>query len=196
MEKHYLELFQVDPKVGKRVAIVGGGNVAMDAARTCLRLGADVTVVYRRRLVDMPADTEEIDEALEENVRFITKAIPIKISENRKNLDFTWNNAKLVEQSDGGRPKPVVVEGKDTTESFDTIISAIGQSGDLSFLPKTIEENLQVKWGKVITDKEMRTGDEKIFAGGDVVNSTADAISAIADGHKAALGIDKILRDK
>ncbi len=186
----------ITPKIGKKVAVVGGGNVAMDAARTAVRLGADVTVVYRRRIEDMPADIEEITEAQEENVEFVTKAIPIKIEKNGNKLDFTWNNAKLIEQPDGGRPKPVVDEGKDITRSFDSIISAIGQSGDFSFLPEEIEQKLDFKWGKVQTSDEMRTGDEKIFAGGDVVNSIADAISAIADGHKAAIGIDRILREK
>lgn len=184
----------IDPKIGKSVAVVGGGNVAMDAARTSKRFGADVTVVYRRRLEDMPADLEEIVEAQEENVEFVVKAIPTKIVENKGKLYFSWNNAKMVEQKDGGRPKPVAIEGDITTRTFDTIISAIGQAGDFSFLPKEIEEKLKFKWGKVITDKSRQTADSKIFAGGDVVNATADAISAIEDGHKAAIGIDRALR--
>ncbi|MFO7895694.1 MAG: FAD-dependent oxidoreductase [Candidatus Cloacimonadales bacterium] len=183
-----------NPEIGKKVAVVGGGNVAMDAARTSLRLGAEVTVVYRRRLQDMPADQEEIVEAGEEKIEFITKAIPLQIKANGQQLDFTWNNARLEAQPDGGRPKPLIEEGNDTTRTFDTIISAIGQAGDFSFLPPEIEQKLKFQWGKVQTAADMKTDDDKIFAGGDVVNSTADAISAIADGHKAALGIDRILR--
>jgi len=185
-----------NPEIGQKVAVVGGGNVAMDAARTCLRLGSDVTVVYRRRVEDMPADLEEVTEAAEENVEFITKAIPLKIEAVDGKLNFTWNNAKLEPQPDGGRPKPVVDEGNNTTRSFDTLISAIGQAGDFSFLPVEIEQKLKFKWGKVQTADDMKTGDDKIFAGGDVVNSTADAISAIADGHIAALGIDRALRSE
>jgi glutamate synthase (NADPH/NADH) small chain len=183
-----------NPEIGKKVAVVGGGNVAMDAARTSLRLGAEVTVVYRRRIEDMPADREEIEEAGEEKVEFITKAIPLKIKANGHQLDFTWNNARLEAQPDGGRPKPIIDEGNDTTRTFDTIISAIGQAGDFSFLPPEIEQKLKFEWGKVQTSADMKTDDKKIFAGGDVVNSTADAISAIADGHKAAIGIDRVLR--
>ena len=182
--------------LGKKVAVIGGGNVAMDAARTSLRYGADVTVVYRRRLEDMPAAQEEIDEALEEHVEFITKALPMDIKKTKSGkLAFRWNNAKL-EAVDGGRPRPVAIEGDITTREFDTIIPAIGQSGDFSFLSKEIDNSIEYKWNKVLTSEIGETGAKRVFAGGDIVNATADAISAIADGHKAARGIDAVLNKK
>lgn len=184
----------IDPIIGKKVAVIGGGNVAMDAARTSKRLGADVTIIYRRREVDMPADNEEIHESHAEHVHFITQAIPIKIetSENGK-LNFIWNNAEMIEQAGGGRPSPIAIKGDIQKLEVDTVISAIGQGADYSFLPKDLSEKIKFKRGKVITNEYCQTSIENIFAGGDIVNRTADAISAIADGHRAAKGIDKLL---
>jgi len=184
------------PDLGKKVAVIGGGNVAMDAARTSGRLGTEVTILYRRREEDMPADEEEIHEAHEENIEFITQAIPLKIEKGTKtNLVMTWNKAKMVPQ-EKGRPKPVIIEGDIHTIEVDTVIAAIGQGPNYSFLPDDISKKIQFKRNKVVTSEFRQTAVPKIFAGGDTVNSTADAISAIADGHLAAKGIDKFLTDQ
>lgn len=181
------------PELGKKVAVIGGGNVAIDAARTARRLGAEVSIIYRRREQDMPADLEEIEEAKAENVQLITKAIPVKIEEKNGNLLFTWNKAELKNVKDGGRPKPVPIKGDLESIKVDTLVSAIGQGADYSFLPKKIADMLEYKHYKVKINKYGQTSIPKLFAGGDIVNKTADAISAIADGHRAAKGIDLYL---
>lgn len=180
--------------IGKKVVVIGGGNVAMDVARTALRFGVDVTVLYRRRIVDMPADLEEITEAQEENVTFIPQSLQTKIEKtDNGRLKLHWNNMKMVEDPGKKRPKPVAIEGDYDSIVVDTIFKAIGQKADFSYIPKEYEEKLNFKWGKVVTNKFAQTSIPKIFAGGDAVNWIADAVSAIADGHIAAKGIDDFL---
>ncbi|MFW5745656.1 MAG: FAD-dependent oxidoreductase, partial [Spirochaetota bacterium] len=169
-----------DPGVGRKVAVIGGGNVAMDAARTSRRLGSDVTILYRRRVEDMPADKEEIHEAYDEEVNIVAQAIPVKIDDaGDGKVSITWGEAKMVDDPDGGRPRPVLEEDKLHTEVYDSIISAIGQDADYSFLPESFLEKVEVARGKVRTNDLRQTGDPKIFAGGDIVNRKRDAISAI-----------------
>jgi glutamate synthase (NADPH/NADH) small chain len=181
------------PDLGQHVAVIGGGNVAMDAARTARRLGSEVTIIYRRREQDMPADLEEIEEAHAEDIEFITAAIPVKIEEQQDRLLFTWNKAELKKVKGASRPKPIPIEGALKSLEIDTLISAIGQGADYSFLPDKIADKLEFKKYKVKTSEYGQTNISKLFAGGDIVNRTADAISAIADGHKAAKGIDIFL---
>ncbi len=184
------------PDVGARVAVIGGGNVAMDAARTSRRYGSEVSILYRRRIEDMPADEEEVHEALEEEVRIVERAIPVKIEDAPDGrVSITWGEAEMVDQGPGQRPKPVLQEEKVHTEVYDSIISAIGQDADYSFLPESFLERVEVNRGKVTTNDLKQTGDPKIFAGGDIVNRKRDAISAIGDGHQAARGIDHFLLD-
>jgi NADPH-dependent glutamate synthase beta subunit-like oxidoreductase len=183
-----------DPGMGAKVAVIGGGNVAMDAARTARRLGSDVTILYRRRVVDMPADEEEIHEADAEGVRIVAQAIPIRVEDaGEGKVKITWGTARMEDQGPGKRPKPVLVEDDIHEEVYDSIISAIGQDADYSFLPEEYREQIRIERGKVVTDDWKQTGIAKIFAGGDIVNKKRDAISAIADGHQAARGIDRYL---
>jgi len=184
-----------DPGVGKRVAVIGGGNVAMDAARVSRRLGAEVTVLYRRRIEDMPADPEEIHEAQAEQVRFITQAIPMRVEAgpSPEQVNILWGEAEMVADAKGGRPRPVLMEDKIHTETYDSVISAIGQGGDFGFLSEEYAGKIEMKRGKVISNQYRQTGIPKLFVGGDIANDTADAISAIADGHQAAIGIDRYL---
>jgi len=183
-----------DPDVGARVAVIGGGNVAMDAARTSRRYGSEVSILYRRRVEDMPADEEEVHEAIAEEVRIVERAIPVKIEDAPDGrISITWGEAEMVDQGPGQRPKPVLQEDKLHTEVYDSIISAIGQDADYSFLPESFLEKVEVNRGKVSTNDRKQTGDPKIFAGGDIVNRKRDAISAIGDGHQAARGIDNFL---
>ncbi len=183
------------PNIGKTVAVIGGGNVAMDAARTARRFGSDVTIIYRRREVDMPADEEEIHDAKLEDVAIITQAIPLRIEDSENGqVKFIWNKAKMIDDGPGRRPKPVPIEGETVTTVVDTIIAAIGQDGDFTFMSEAIEDTITFQRGKVVTDEYGQTGEPKVFAGGDIVNRAADAISAIADGHRAAKGIDQFLQ--
>ena len=167
----------------------------MDAARVSRRLGADVTILYRRRIADMPADTEEIHESQEEACNIVTQAIPVEIinAEDSSQVTIKWGEAEMVQDPKGGRPRPVLQEDRMHEETYDCIISAIGQGSDLDFLTKDIQQQLAIEWGKFTPGEYQHTQLQKVFVGGDVANRTADAISAIEDGHHAARGIDRFL---
>ena len=180
--------------IGKKAAIIGGGNVAMDAARVARRLGTEVTVLYRRRVVDMPADEEEIEGAYDEGVVIEPQTIPVEvISDQGKVKAIKYLRAKMVREDKGGRPRPAPIEGSEEIIEIDTIIGAIGQEAEYGFIPQDYLEKLEMKKGRILVDKYNKTTLDRVFAGGDSVNTTADAISAIADGHRAALGIEKLL---
>ena len=127
-----------DPGIGTKVAVIGGGNVAMDAARVSRRFGADVTILYRRRISEMPADEEEIHESQEEGCTIVQQAIPVKVidagtknDEKREQVSIRWGEAEMVDDPKGGRPRPVLQEDRMHTETYDCIISAIGQGSNL-----------------------------------------------------------------
>ena len=185
-----------DPGIGNKVAVIGGGNVAMDASRVSRRLGADVTILYRRRISDMPADIEEIHEAQEEACTIVTQAIPVEIMDapKEKQVIIKWGEAEMVQDPKGGRPRPVLQEDRMHEDTYDCIISAIGQGSNLDYLSKEVQEQLAIEWGRFTPGEYQHTSLEKVFVGGDVANRTADAISAIEDGHHAARGIDRFLR--
>lgn len=185
----------VDVEVGENVAVIGGGNSAVDSARTARRLGAEVTILYRRREVDMPADDEEIHEAKCEGIEIITQAVPVNIKRKENNLCLTWSKAKLIDQGEGKRPRPVVNPDDMREWRGDTIITAIGQDADCSFIQGQFCTLVKLEGNRPIVDANCSTTDPKVYSGGDLTNSRKDAISAIADGHRAALNIDKYLRD-
>ena len=183
--------------VGKKVAVIGGGNVAIDAARVSRRLGAEVTILYRRRVQDMPADWEEIEAAQHEGCEIIPQAIPTRIikGENGRVKGIEYLKAEMVAEG-GGRPRPVAIEGSETIYECDTVFAAIGQQGDYSFIPEKYLDKIKIERGKIIVNEKKQTGDPKVFAGGDSVNNTADAISAIADAFEAVKAIDEMLMGK
>jgi len=184
-------------EIGDKVAVIGGGNVAIDAARVSARMGADVTILYRRRVEDMPADWEEIEGAEDEGINFVTQAIPIKVhsDENNKITGVEYLLAEMVADDKGGRPKPVAIEGSNTIMPVTALMGAIGQQGDYSFL-EDYSEKIKEERGRFVVNEIQQTTDPKVFAGGDAVNRTADAISAIADGFRACKGIDQMLMKK
>ncbi len=194
---NYLHIINSDEdvEIGNKVAIIGGGNVAIDAARVSARMGAEVTMLYRRRVKDMPADREEIEGAEEEGIKIEPQAIPIKIhkDENGKVKAIEYLKAEMVPDDKGGRPRPVAIEGSNTILEVTSVMAAIGQQGDYSFLEDEFLERIKVERGRFIVDENQRTGDPKIYAGGDSANRTADAISAIADGFRACKAIDRML---
>ena len=179
--------------IGEKVLVIGGGNVAMDTARTCRRLGAEVIISYRRRLQDMPADEEEIHEAIEENIDMRTQTIPARIERSDKGLKYYYVEAKMVPNPKGGRPMPKPRDGIEHCIQVDTIFSAIGQTADTDFLPEEIENGMEFKWGRIIVNSDQYTGSKNIFAGGDITPGEGDAITAIADGLRAVKGIDSRL---
>jgi glutamate synthase (NADPH/NADH) small chain len=125
----------------------------------------------------------------------VTQAIPVRVEDgpSPQQVNILWGEAEMVADKAGGRPRPVLMEDRIHTETYDSIISAIGQGGDYGFLPDEHADKVEVKRGKVIANEYRQTGIPKLFVGGDIANSTADAISAIADGHQAAVGIDRFL---
>jgi len=183
--------------VGKKVAVIGGGNVAIDAARVSRRLGAEVTILYRRRVQDMPADWEEIEAAEHEGCDIVPQSIPTRIvkGDDGKVKGIEYLKAEMVAE-DGGRPRPVAIEGSETIYECDTVFAAIGQQGDYSFIPESFKDKIKVERGKILVNEKLQTGDPKVFAGGDSVNSRADAISAIADAFEAVKEIDKLLMNR
>ncbi len=196
----YLYMVNAGEKVdvGDKVIAVGGGNVAIDAARVSRRMGADVTILYRRRVEDMPADWEEIEGAEDEGVNIVPQAIPIKVIADEKGhvKALEYLKAEMVPDPKGGRPKPVAIEGSNTIVEATAVMAAIGQMGDYSFLEKEFEEKIKIERGRFVVNEKQQTGDPKVFAGGDAVNRTADAISAIADGFRACKAIDEMLSAK
>jgi len=181
--------------IGNRVAVIGGGNVAIDAARVSRRLGAEVTILYRRREEDMPADWEEIEGAKHEGVIIKTQAIPLNVVDDGSGRvkGIRYGNARMVTDEKGGRPRPELIEGDEHILELYTIIGAIGQEADYSFIPEDIKEKIGFKSGRIVTNEWQQTSVPHIFAGGDIVNRTADAISAVADGYKAVKGIEQFI---
>lgn len=179
-------------KMGKRVAVIGGGSTAMDAARVALRLGAEsVSVLYRRQLEDMPADEREIKEATEENIRIIPMILPLEIYGKDKVEGIKCVLLESGPFDRSGRRKPVPIEGSEIDIEFDMVIPAVSQHSDLPFIK---EDEVEItKWGTFITDNEGMTNQQGIFAGGDVVRGPDTVIWAIADGKRAASSIDKYL---
>jgi len=181
--------------VGKKVAVIGGGNVAIDGARVAARHDAEVTILYRRRVEDMPADWEEIEGAEDEGVHIHPQAIPVRViadESGKKVKAIEYIEAEMVAE-EGARPRPVPIEGSETILEVDTVIGAIGQEADYSFLPEEYMDKIEFNRGRIVTNKMQQTSDAKVFAGGDAVNRTADAISAIADGFRAVKGIEAFL---
>ncbi len=183
--------------VGQRVAVIGGGNVAMDAARTALRLGAKESyIVYRRTDREMPARHEEVEHAYEEGVQFHFLASPTGIEGDDqgwvKGLDCL--RYELGEPDASGRRSPVPIERSDFFMPMDTVIMAIGQ-GPNPLVPATTPDLETNRWGNIVADEASgRTSKTAVFAGGDVVTGAATVILAMGAGKKAAQAIDEYLK--
>jgi len=178
-------------KIGKRIAIIGGGNAAIDCSRTSLRLGAEkVTIVYRRTRAEMPAAAEEIEEALHEGAEIIFLAAPNRISVKDGHIELECLQMKLGEPDASGRRRPVPIEGSEFTTEFDNVIASIGQATEV---PTQFE--IDLSRGNVIkvNSQTLATNRQGVFAGGDVVTGPASVIGAIAQGRQAASSMDKYL---
>jgi NADH-quinone oxidoreductase subunit F len=174
---------------GKRVAVIGGGNTAMDIARTCRRMGAEVTILYRRERKDMPASEEEIADALAEGIGLKELVAPKSIGKNDTGLVLEMELCELKDFDRSGRRRPVPIEGAVVTQEFDTIFSAIGQSSDLEFAG-----SLETKGDTISVDRHrLLTNLPGVFAGGDAVIGPARVVDALAHGKKAAVEIDRLL---
>jgi NADPH-dependent glutamate synthase beta subunit-like oxidoreductase len=181
---------------GKRAAVIGGGNVAIDAARTLIRLGCeDVQLVYRRTRSEMPANVEEVKQAEEEGVRLILLTVPVEvIGHEGKLTGLKCLRARLAEPDEKGRRRPIPVEGSDHTLEVDAVVTAIGQRIDREGLD-SLESLRWTKWGTLLADTiTSATSVEGIFSGGDLVLGPATVVEAVGAGKLAAEGIDRYLR--
>lgn len=181
-------------KIGSRVAVIGGGNAAIDSARTALRLGAkEVTILYRRTQSEMPASAEEIEGAIAEGVKIEFLVAPSRIARKNGKIELHSLRMKLGAIDASGRPRPEPIEGSEFALSFDTIIAAVGQRPEIP-----AQFNLTLERGNTIqVDPEtLATSQEGVFAGGDAKSGPASVIEAIADGRQAAISIDKYLGGK
>lgn len=181
----------------KKTAVVGGGNVAMDAARCAKRLGADVTIIYRRTENELPARKEEVEHAKEEGIEFRMLTNPLEIKgEDGWVSSIRCQVMKLGEPDASGRARPVPVEGSEYDIDVDCVIMAIGTSPNP--LIKSTTEGLDTqKWGGIIADEKTgQTSREGVFAGGDAVTGAATVILAMGAGKNAAAAIDEYIKSK
>jgi 2-oxoacid:acceptor oxidoreductase delta subunit (pyruvate/2-ketoisovalerate family) len=181
------------PEIGRRVAVIGGGNTAMDCARTALRLGAEPVVVYRRTRDEMPAIPQEVDEALHEGIEFVFLAAP---------AGFRWEDGRLVEMrvtrmelgepDASGRRRPVPIDDGGYSIPVDTVLTAIGEDTELDALPGSLPR----EWGAISVDEFGTAGDPAVFAGGDVAGAERTVADALGSGKRAAMGIDRLFRGR
>ncbi|MBD5396255.1 MAG: NADPH-dependent glutamate synthase [Lachnospiraceae bacterium] len=183
---------------GKKVAVVGGGNVAMDAARTALRLGGEVHIVYRRSEEELPARVEEVHHAKEEGIIFDLLTNPVEILEDEKGWvkGIKCIRMELGEPDDSGRRRPVEVPGSEFTIEADTVIMSLGTSPNP--LISSTTEGLEVnKWKCIVADEEFgKTTKEGVYAGGDAVTGAATVILAMGAGKAGAKGINEYIKNK
>ncbi len=195
--KAYEEHSQTPIYRGKRVLVVGGGNVAMDAARCAKRLGAEVTLVYRRGMEELPARKEEIEHAKEEGIVFATLTNPIRIlgDENGWVKGMTCLKMALGEPDATGRRRPVEVAGSEFNVEGDLVIMALGTSPNP--LIKSTTPGLETqRWGGIVTNELGATSIPGVFAGGDAVTGAATVILAMGAGKTAAQAIDAYIKEK
>jgi len=182
-------------KMGKRVAVIGGGNVAMDAARCALRLGAqEVNVIYRRSRQEMPARLEEVENAEEEGIIFHFLCTPTAfLSDGRGNVAaMELIRMKLGEPDASGRRRPIPIEGSNFTMDVDTVIVALGTSPN-PLIPSRTPDLKTGRRGVVIVDEKGRTSKARVWAGGDIISGGATVISAMGEGRRAAQSIHEFL---
>ena len=181
--------------LGKNVLVVGGGNTAMDSCRTAKRLGANVTLVYRRSEIEMPARLEEVKHAKEEGINFLTLHNPIEYiaDENGAVCKAVLQVMELGEPDASGRCSPVPVEGKTVTLDVDQVIVAVGVSPN-PLVPKSIEGLELGRKNTIVVSEEMQSSRSEIFAGGDIVRGGATVILAMGDGRRAAQNMDAHLQ--
>ncbi len=190
----YDEQYDTPIYLGRKVIVVGGGNVAMDAARTALRLGSEVTVVYRRGQLDMPARREEVHHAMEEGVQFMFQTAPLEIlgTEDGYVRALRCVRMEMGEPDEKGRRKFSAIEGSEVDVEADTIVAALGTSPNPLIRTSTPGLDCEV-WGGIKADENGQTSRKYIFAGGDAVSGAATVILAMGAGRKAAKAIMEAL---
>ncbi len=176
--------------LGKNIAVIGGGNVSVDVARTLIKLKANPVVLYRRTEEQMNVIDEEMEKAKEDGVQFRFLTQPVEASKKNEKMILKCIRMRLGEPDKSGRRRPIQIEGSEFTLEFDAIVKAVGEKPDISYLPdRFIDEK---SWIKVDPSKGVLG--EKLFAGGDLISGPATVVEAIATGRKAARCIDQLLR--
>jgi len=197
MKAYCFPEYDTPVKIGRRVAVIGGGNVAMDSARCALRLGADkVYIIYRRSEAEMPARREEVENAMEEGIEFRLLTNPKQMLGDEQNwvVGIECYEMELGEPDDSGRRRPVVKEGSEFTIDVDMVVEALGTRPN-PLVASTTEGLETTRWGTLVADEETgKTVKDKVWAGGDIVTGAATVISAMGAGKHAAADIDKFLR--
>lgn len=199
MKAYLFDEYDTPINIGRKVAVIGGGNVAFDSARCVLRLGAkEVFIVYRRTEKEMPARDEEIENAKEEGVKFYQLSLPIKIMGDDKGYakGMECIKMRLGEKDASGRRRPVPLEGSEFTLGVDTVIVAIGQKPN----PLLPQATAQLKTGRggtiVVAKNTQRTNLEGVYAGGDITTGADTVISAMGAGRRAAKAIDEYIEEQ
>ncbi|HRU96791.1 MAG TPA: NADPH-dependent glutamate synthase [Ruminococcus sp.] len=184
-------------KAGTKAVIVGGGNVAMDAARCAKRLGAEVYIVYRRTETELPARAEEVEHAKEEGIifKFLTNPVEIKSTEDGWVKSVVCQQMELSEPDASGRAKPVPIEGAFIEIDADCVIMSIGTSPNPLIKSTTSGLDTQ-KWGGIVADEAGKTSKDGVYAGGDAVTGAATVILAMGAGKKAAAAMDEYMQNK
>jgi glutamate synthase (NADPH/NADH) small chain len=197
MKAYCFPEYDTPVKIGRRVVVIGGGNVAMDSARCALRLGADkVYIVYRRSEAEMPARREEVENAMEEGIEFKLLTNPKQMLGDEKNwvVGIECYEMVLGEPDDSGRRRPVVKEGSEFTIDVDMVVEALGTRPN-PLVASTTPGLETTRHGTVVADEATgKTVKDKVWAGGDIVTGAATVISAMGAGKHAAADIDKYLR--
>jgi len=185
-------------RLGRRVVVVGGGNTAVDAARSALRLGAEeVIIAYRRSRKEMPANVWDIEDAEREGVKFQMLSQPVEVlSENGRIDGVRCMRMRLAEPDESGRRRPVPIEGSEFVIGADALIAAVAQAPEISFLKPDHGMDITQRGTFVVDPQTLETSRPGVFAGGDAARGPGALIRAIADGRRAALSIDRFLRDE
>jgi glutamate synthase (NADPH/NADH) small chain len=197
MKAYMFPDYDTPVRIGRRVAVIGGGNVAMDSARCALRLGAEkVYIIYRRSEVELPARREEVENAKEEGIEFRLLTNPKQFFGDEQNnvVRAECNEMELGEPDESGRRRPIVKEGSEFTIDVDVVIVALGTTPN-PLIAQTTPGLETTKRGTVVADETTgKTVKDKVWAGGDIVTGAATVISAMGAGKRAAADIDKYLR--
>ncbi|MDP2731427.1 MAG: NADPH-dependent glutamate synthase [Dehalococcoidales bacterium] len=198
MKAYKFPEYDTPVSIGKKVAVVGGGNVAMDSARSALRLGAEeVYIVYRRSAAELPARREEVENAEEEGIQFKFLTNPIQFLSNEQGFvtGIECREMELGEPDESGRRRPVPKAGSEFVINVDTVVIAIGNAPN-PIIAQTTADLETTRWGTVVADEATgKTVKAKVWAGGDIVTGAATVISAMGAGKRAAASIDAYLKE-
>jgi glutamate synthase (NADPH/NADH) small chain len=184
--------------MGKTVAVIGGGNTAMDSVRTAKRLGAErAIIIYRRSLEEMPARVEEVHHAMAEGVEFMNLYNPIEYIADERGFvkKMILQKMELGEPDESGRRRPIPIEGATEEIDVDVVVVAVGVSPN-PLVPSALPHLEVTRWGTIVVNDKMQSSIENIFAGGDIVRGGATVILAMGDGRRAAAGMNEYLKEK